>query len=241
MGFLGDMVDTVRDFFGSKSENTNNNNNTNYDTSVQTVYEPDRVRIEELQKENNQMMIEAQKDIIQMNGQMQGLIIEAQVKGFEYASKILTTLTNDINIIAEQRIKLLENGHLDIVARIETMYSKFEKEISKDNDKFNIKTLPKLLGILNKFEEGSTSYKLYEKSITKQIDLNIDFFSEKIKALLKRQQTLIDSSVKTKEHILENSAKIVEDRMKFLEKNLETQQKSLDFKSNSQNLLENKH
>ena len=239
MGFWGDIVGTVKDFFGTKNENTNNNN----DTSVQTIYEPDRVRIEELQKENNQMMIEAQKDIIQMNGQMQSLIIQAQVKGFEYSSNILKDMLSNLNKIAQERMILIENGHFEVVERIEKLYMSLEKEIRTDNTNFNLNDLPQMMEMLEKFDKNSSSHELYKKSVDGQIQMNMEFVNKKISALHERQKMMVASSINTKELVLEQSSKIVEDRMKFLEKNLENnknQQNSLDFKKNSQDLLENK-
>jgi len=209
MDIVGDAVDSI--FGGSSSSSSSRSSN------VTTMYEPDKVRVEELRKENNKLMIDGQKEIIELNAKMKIAMIEAEAKGFEYISNILTKLTKDMNIIAQQRLELLENGHIDIVERIENMYQKLYKEIREDSEKFNLDTLPSMLEMLNKFDKDSSSHRLYEKSIEKQIELNMNFFQEKISALLKRQQSLIDSSIQSKEQILSHSAKIVEDRMLFLQ------------------------
>jgi len=226
MGFFSGLWNgaksVVKAVFGDHSshEETTNTNT----SSTQTVYEPDRVKVTELENDRMDRAIEAQKEIMQMNKEMQLYIMEAHQKGFEHSTQVLKDMMRSLNQIAQERLVLIENGHFEVVEKIEKLYLGLEKEIREDNDGFNMEQLPKMLEMLSKFEIGSTSAKLYEKSIDKQIELNGTFFTQKLSALHERQKLMVASAIKSKEQVLEQSAQIVSDRMKFLDKQLEYQQ-----------------
>lgn len=193
-------------------------------SNTQTVYEPDKVKVAELENGRMDKAIEAQKEIMQMNQEMQLYIMEAHRQGFEHSTQVLKEMMQSLNQIAQERLLLIENGHFEVVEKIENLYLGLEKEIREDNDGFNMEQLPKMLEMLSKFEAGSTSAKLYEKSIDKQIELNGTFFTQKLSALHERQKLMVASAIKSKEQVLDQSSQIVLDRMKFLDKQLELQQ-----------------
>lgn len=219
MGLFSGFVNIVTGFFSSnKSESSSTYHSS---STTQTIYEPDRVRAAELELQRSELLIEGQKDIIELNARMQAAVIEAEARGFEHSANVLKSLTHDMNLMAQQRLTLLENGHFEIVKNIESFYHEFERELQKDNHNFQLEKLPAMFDILNKFPENSTAHKMYSNSIDKQIDLNINFVADKLKGLTQRQQLLIESSVASKQLVLEHSSQIVSDRMKFLEKQLE--------------------
>ena len=226
MGFLGSVWSGVKSvgkaIFGdhSSTETTTNTSVSN----TQTIYEPDKVKVAELENERMDKAIEAQKEIIQMNNEMQLMIMEAHQKGFEHSVRVLKDMMKALNEIAQERLMLIENGHFEVVEKIEKLYLGLEQEIRNDNDEFNMSQLPKMLEMLGKFEAGSPSAKLYEKSIDKQIELNISFFEKKLSALHERQRMMVESAIKSKDLVLEQSSQIVLDRMKFLDKQLDHQQ-----------------
>lgn len=223
--WIGAGLAVVGSIFSHSTENKNTTSNV---SNTQTVYEPDKVKVAELESTRMDKAIEAQKEIIQMNQEMQLYIMEAHQKGFEHSTEVLKDMMRSLNQIAQERLILIENGHFEVVEKIEKLYLGLEKEIRKDNDGFNIEQLPKMLEMLSKFEVGSTQAKLYEKSIDKQIELNIIFFEKKLGALYERQKIMVASAIKSKEQVLEQSSQIVLDRMKFLDKQLE-HQKGMEF------------
>lgn len=222
MSWFGGMVDTISSIFSFSSSSSNNRSeNHNSSSTTQTVYEPDKVRVAELENQRSEMLVEAQKDIIELNARMQAAVIEANVRGFEYSANVLKSLMTDMNIIAQQRLQLLENGHFEIVKQIECLYLDLEREIKKDNEAFQLEKLPQMFDVLNKFSDGSAAHKMYLSSIDQQIQLNISFVADKFKGLTQRQHTLITASTDTKKLVLEQSGQLVADRMKFLEKQIE--------------------
>jgi len=240
MGFLGNLWDgaksVVKTVFGDHSSSETYSSTSA--STTQTIYEPDRVKVAELENDRMDRAIEAQKEIIQMNSEMQLLIMEAHQKGFEHSTQILKEMMQSLNQIAQERLLLIENGHFEVVEKIEKLYLGLEKEIREDNDGFNMDKLPQMLEMLSKFEIGSASARLYEKSIDKQIELNGTFFTQKLSALHERQRIMVESSIKSKEQVLEQSSQIVLDRMKFLDRQLEYQQ-NMQLPSNAPQQIEN--
>jgi len=226
MGFFSSIWNGVKSvgkaIFGDHSSTTTTTNSSVSNT--QTIYEPDRVKVAELENARMDKAIEAQKELIQMNNEMQVMIMEAHQKGFKDSVEVLKEMMRSLNQIAQERLILIENGHFEVVEKIENLYLGLEKEIRKDNDEFNMEQLPKMLEMLNKFDPESQSAKLYAKSVDKQIELNISFFSKKLDALHERQKLMVASAIKSKEQVLDQSAQIVLDRMKFLEAQLKHQQ-----------------
>ena len=228
---LGKSVEAIGKIFGGSSQKSSS------ESSVTTLYEPDRVRIAELEDKKLDKLIKAQRDIVKMNDDMQ----EARLKAQGDMAKTLKELMYEVNIIAQQRLELLENGHFDIVERIEKMYYTLEKEINEDSIKFNKFVLPDLLRELEKFEKETPSYTLYLKSIESEMLSNIEFVKNKLKAVGERQKMLIESSIQTKERLLEHTSKIVEDRMKFFEMEIVKHKEESFIKSDNPHLLiENK-
>jgi len=221
MGLFGDIWGGVKSFFGfGESERSSSTYNYNY--------EPDKVRVAEIEKEKAiklaqidqetiEIKKEAQIEIIKVNAEMQAAIIQARAKGFEYVSKIILEISRDLNTIAEQRYELIETGHIEIVRKIENMYSELRDNIKKDHSKFNLEELPQMLKLLEQYDKTTDSYGLYKTSVEKQIDANLEFTRVQISKMLERQSKLIDSSIVSKNQINDHVAKIVEGRMKYLE------------------------
>jgi hypothetical protein len=218
----GSAISAVGSIFGGGGSSLSHNSSSTSNT--QTMYEPDKVKVAELENNRMDKAIVAQKEIMKMNSEMQLMIMEAHQKGFEKSTIILKDMMKSLNLIAQERLSLIENGHFEIVEKIEKLYIGLEQEIKDDNDGFNMEQLPKMLEMLSKFEADSPSAKLYEKSIDKQIELNGTFFTQKLGALHERQKLMVVSAIKSKEQVLEQSSQIVLDRMKFLDKQLEYQQ-----------------
>jgi hypothetical protein len=228
MGLLGNIWSGIKSvaksIFGDHSSTDNRTSMETSTSNKQIIYEPDRVKIAELENARMDRAIEAQKEIIQINNEMQLMIMEAHQKGFEHSTQVLKDMMRSLNEIAQERLILIENGHFEVVEKIEKLYLELEKEIMTDNDSFNMSQLPKMLEILSKYEIGSASAKLYEKSIDKQIELNGTFFTQKLSALHERQKLMVISAIASKEQVLEQSSQIVLERMRFLDRQLEHQQ-----------------
>ncbi|MDQ7003227.1 MAG: hypothetical protein Q9N02_11195, partial [Ghiorsea sp.] len=175
MGFFSSLWDgaksVVKTIFGDHSSTEATSHTNSSVSSSQIIYEPDKVKIAELENGRMDKAIEAQKEIMHMNNEMQLYIMEAHQKGFEHSTKILKEMMQSLNQIAQERLMLIENGHFEVVEKIEKLYLGLENEIREGNDSFNMRQLPKMLEMLSKFETGSVPAKLYEKSVDQQIEL----------------------------------------------------------------------
>jgi hypothetical protein len=76
---------------------------------------------------------------------MQAAVIEANARGFEHSANVLKSLIHDMNLMAQQRLTLLENGHFEIVKNIEPLYRDFEREVQNDNHAFQVEKLPAMI------------------------------------------------------------------------------------------------
>jgi hypothetical protein len=129
MGFFSNVWNTgksiVKSIFGDHSSHEETTNS--HVSNTQTVYEPDKVKVAELENGRMDKAIEAQKEIIKMNQEMQLYIMEAHQKGFEHSTKVLKEMMRSLNQIAQERLLLIENGHFEVVEKIENLYLGLEK------------------------------------------------------------------------------------------------------------------
>ena len=222
--FVVSAVSGVSEFFSSNSGgggSSSGSHSSSHSSNTQTIYEPDKVRVAELENQHAEILIEGQKDIIEMNARMQVAIIEAEALGLEHKAKVLKSLVSEMNIMAQQRLKLLEEGHFEVVKNLEVFYSEFKREIQNDNHTFHLEILPPVLNTLNQYSEGTTAHKMYANSIEQLIHSNAITVTDSLKGLAQRQQLLIESSIVCKEKTLENAMQLDTNGMQLLEKQIE--------------------
>ena len=107
MGWFSDSIDTVRGWFGKKDSSETKSTSRTSVSNTSTVYEPDKVKVAELENGRMDKAIEAQKEIMQMNHEMQILIMEAHQKGFEHSTQVLKEMMQTLNQIAQERLILI--------------------------------------------------------------------------------------------------------------------------------------
>ncbi len=240
MGFWSSIGSAISSLFGGGSSSSSGGYSVSYShqnhnaTTTSTVYEPDRVKAEELANKRVKLIADSQSELLELNAKFTGLIIQAEARSFQHSAEIMKNLLSDLNIIAEQRLRLIENGHLEIVQQIEDAYSKIEADVKLDNELFANEKMPKMLENLEKFKEGSSAHKTYEKLMNGQVDIHLEFIKNKLHDLRKRQQQLIDSSVNTKNKIIEDTSKLVSEQMLYLDKQLESRKENLKLESQQQ-------
>lgn len=77
-------------------------------------------------------------------------------------AQTIVEMQKQLNDIAQKRLLIIEQGSAAAVQEIESMYSQLEDKIQKDNDTYNTEKLPKLLALLEQYDENSAAHKLYE-------------------------------------------------------------------------------
>jgi diadenosine tetraphosphatase ApaH/serine/threonine PP2A family protein phosphatase len=149
-------------------------------------YDPDKVRVAEIEadtakeiayQENQRIGLikDAQMELMEFSARMEAAVIEAKVRGFEVLQQNLLVMTKALTQIAHERLVLLEQGHLGVVAQIDSHYQQLEIVIHQDNDLYHFEKLPKLLGMLEKFPEGTPGHKLYFKALDQDMAKHVQF------------------------------------------------------------------
>lgn len=199
-----------------------------YHESTQTIYEPDKVRIAEieaqkavaikkLEGENIKLRKEATIEMMETNARFEQLIINAKVEGFKEVSNQLLEMAHEYNLLAEQRIKILEIASGNIVKTMNENYIEFKRQIDKDSTNFMNNDLSDMLAQADKFEKDSASYNIYHEQIKSFSSNFIQNQTDFIKQIHKQQDLMIQSHEDLKKNITEHTNKIVENRIKYLE------------------------
>ncbi len=216
-------------------------------SSTRTIYEPDKVRAAEINKEkaieleklkgnNIKLQKEAKIEIIETNARMEALIVEAKVRGFDMAAQILVTMTKELNLLGEQRIAMIENASASVLKKINEHYLDFKQKINDDTNKFMLGPTIDMLNQLEKFDKDSDAYQMYKK----QIDTHTsDFLSNQnkyVNQVLNQQDKMLDSNIELRKNINTHINSIVENRVKHLEMAVENHKdvKALDLKNQNQ-------
>lgn len=238
---LGGSGGSRRSGGGSRStESTTNNYN----------YEPDKVRVAEIEAESKRDMAyqenqridlikDAQMELIEFNARMEAAVIEAKVRGLNALQQSLLMMTKELTQLAHERIGLLEQGHLDAVVQIDHHYQKLGQEISKENDLYLLEKMPKLLGLLEKYPEDSPCHKLYNKALDQDMARHNQFQLHQIQGIQKRQNMMTESAIVCRKQLEQHVNGLVEIRMNQLQITLDnsSQLTPLQLQAHQQKLL----
>lgn len=209
-----------------------------YHTSKVTNYDPDKVKVAALENERVELVKDAQRELMQLNAQLEVALIEVRCKGFEAMQGAMMNMLREVNILAEERLVLLENGSRDQVQKVEAMYADISKDI--ENDNFMFEKVPQLLEMANKFPEGSPSQNTFMKGIDREMATHFDFKTEQLKKLNERCQTVVNSVITSKERMQIHIDTVIAKRIEQIEQTMQSQAQ-LEFKGTSLQLDPPKH
>ncbi|MBS6643479.1 MAG: lecithin retinol acyltransferase family protein [Clostridiaceae bacterium] len=210
LGFLGKIGSAIKNFFGGGSSGGSR--------SVST-YEPDKVKIAEIESDTKirlahmesdriELMKQARMDLLQFETESRIALEQAKAQGLTVMAQTIIALQEKLNEVAEKRLLIIEKGSLQIIKDIETFYDELGTKIQEDDDRYNTEKLPELLSILEKYEEGSPSHKIYMKRIEEDMALQAKHYTMQIEAVSKRQSQIIDGFLQSKERIIEQTGQI---------------------------------
>lgn len=191
--FMG-IWSTIKSLFGGSS-NGGSRTTTNYN------YEPDKVKIAQ---------IEAEAKI---------LVEEAKAKGFTVMAQTIMAMQEQLTQITKNRIEIIERASLPIVKDIENMYKELNDRIVADYDKYKTEKLPNLLSILEKYPEGTSAHKLYLEQIQDDKKAQLECYHMQLEALKNRQQQIINSFINSRDKILEQTGNLTQNIITNLIKN----------------------
>lgn len=217
MGLWG----AIKSFFGSGSSSGGSRSTTT------TTYEPDKVKIAQIEAENKIRLSELETERIELIKQAQIEIIQneteareaaemARAKGFTVMAQTILALQEKLNEVAQKRLEIIEAGSNPIKQEIEQIYAEFRHKIEEDNDLYMKEKAPNLLEMLNKYPENSTTHKMYAKLIDKDMSNHMEQYNIQIKNLEERQKMVLDSFLKGKEQIIAQTATLTQSMLENL-------------------------
>lgn len=222
MGIFSTIGGFIKGIFGGSSSGASR-------STSSTVYEPDKVRIAEIEKntkirlatmerERQELMHKAQIEFLQAHYDCEEALVQAKVKGFAATAEMIVRMQSKLTEIAETRMAIIEKGSLSIVKDIENFYDELGDKVKADNYEYNIEKLPALLAILEKYEIDSPAHKLYQKRIEEDMRVQGEYYMKQLDNIAIRQQQVIDGFIKNKNNIIEQTDLITKELLASVQK-----------------------
>lgn len=249
MGLIRGGIDFVKGLFGrNRGGGSRSTTNTTYN------YEPDKVkiaeieanaqiRLAELDKDRVELIKNSQIELLEFNANCEIAIEEAKARSLSSMAQSITNLQTQLNEVIAKRLAIIEKGSISIVKEIEGFYKELENQIDEDNYKYSLERMPKLLEILEQYEEGSTAHKLYAKRIQDDMQKQVDHYNLQIESVGKRQDQIIASFLKSKDTIIEQTNDMAQALIDNLQDQMKQKNQLSSPQSNKDNILkiENKN
>ena len=209
------LWDSIKNFFGFGSSSSKSRSTSNHSYN----YEPDKVKIAEIEHDTKlkladkeaeriELMRDAQLELIKAQTMSQMAIEKARGEGMAAMANQLVVLQEKMLDVAKKRIAIIEEGSLPIIREIENFYDEVGNKISVNNDDYNTKKLPQLLGILRQYEAGSPEHEIFSAQIRTDMERQGKFIEQQMMRVSERQNLVLQSSLSSKEKIIEQTGQI---------------------------------
>ena len=226
MGLFGAIGGFVKGLFGGGSRSGGGGG-----YSSNTVYEPDKVKVAEIEsrtkirlanmeQERIELMKQAQLDILQYETQCHIALEEAKARGMSVIAQNIVLMQEKLNEVAERRLQIIEKGSLQIVKEIEAFYDEVGDKIQVENDEYNTKKLPALLEILGKYEQGSPEHQIYMQRIQDDCQRQQQYYLKQIDNVYSRQAQVIAGFISSKEKIVEQTGQVTHEMLEAVQNNI---------------------
>ena len=213
MGFFGKIGGVINSLFGGSKSSGGSR------STSSTVYEPDKVKVAQIEAytkirlatmeaERIEAMKQARLDILEYETQCNIALEQAKVQGFTAMAETILALQEKLNVVAQQRLEIIEKGSLPIIREIESFYEEMGDRIQKNNEEYNLKKLPALLEILRQYDPNSIEYDIYRQQINDDRKLQQQYYIKQIDAVANRQSQVIAGFISSKEKIVEQTGHI---------------------------------
>lgn len=192
-----------------------------------TVYEPDKVKIAEIQQQTQLLMADRELERIQYmnNAQLELLefqtnsriaVEQAKVQGMQVMVHMISEFQERMNQVAQQRLEFIEHGSLHLVKEMEDFYQSLGDKIKEDNDKYNCEKLPQLLALLAQYEEGTPQHTLYMKRIEQDMASQMAHHMSQLEQVGERQKAVQASFLEHKNNISSQTTEITKNILENL-------------------------
>jgi len=174
-------------------------------TITTTTYEPDKVRVAEIENQTKLMLKKLEAENIKLNADLQKelvtlmineekSLIQAKAEGYSY-------LLNEISQFSQSMIELRIQKNIELVKNqnetekdIISYYNDFSKQLEEQNRDFELNHLPQLNKMRNDYEKDSASYTTYSKLIEERLKLHIVNISEETNFFRNQRTKRLESS-----------------------------------------------
>lgn len=163
-----------------------------------------QLRLIDKDNERIGLMREAQIDIIKAQTMSQIMIEKARVEGMTAFAEHLAALQEKMINLSNRRLAIIAECSMPIIRELESYYGEIVASILARREEYSYKKLPPLLAMLEQYKEGTPQYNLYYRQITKDQDMEEEFFTLQINAALDRQKTALESFNRSRETIERN-------------------------------------
>ena len=211
------LWDSIKNFFGFGSSSSKSRSTSSHSYN----YEPDKVKIAEIERDTKlkladkeaeriELMRDAQLELIKAQTMSQMAIDKARGEGMAAMANQLVVLQEKMLDVAKKRIAIIEEGSLPIIREIENFYDEVGNKISANNDEYNTKKLPQLLGILRQYETDSPEHEIFSAQIRADMERQGKFIEQQMARVSERQNLVLQSFLSTKEKIIEQTGQITQ-------------------------------
>lgn len=209
MGLFGKIGSAIKGLFGGNKAGGSR-------STSSTTYEPDKVKVAEIEKETKLRLagLEMEKIELAKNVQLelmekqlycQEALIEAQAKGLAHTATVLVKLGEQFNEITKQRLKIIEAGSMEYIQQYEEFYNELQTKVREESEQFVGTKFLQLTDQLEKFEPNSPSARLFEKSIDQLLSVQMQSFADQLAKLNERHKDVLQSVLQSKQQMLSHS------------------------------------
>lgn len=167
-----------------------------------------QLRLIDKDEERIRLMREAQLDIIQAQTMSQIAIDKMRFEGMAALAEKLIAFQEKMVDLSNKRLLIISTGNMTLVREVERTYKEIGDAIKAEKEEYITKKLPELLSLLAQYEKGSPAYEIYSRQILKDQDIEEEFLSMQMAALLARQQTLENNLGMSAQKIIEQTGEI---------------------------------
>lgn len=243
MGIFGSVGNAIKSFFGGGSRGGSRST-----SNTTTTYEPDKVKIAEIESDTKirlankeleriEAMKQARIDLLEFETQSQIALEQAKAQGLAAMAQTIVALQEKLNEVAEKRLQIIEKSSLQIIREMEGFYKEIGEQIERDDYEYTSKKLPALLDILNKYDSNSAMYKIYEKKILQDMDLQQQHYLKQMEAVTTRQAQVLNNFLSGKDRVIEQTGQITQGMLDVMQQQILQLNTSATTISNSQNVL----
>lgn len=235
--FVSNAASAIGNFFSGGSSNDGGRgrdgggysaSSESYHTSKVTNYDPDKVKVAELENERVGLVKEAQLELLEFNAKIEAAMIEARCRGFHAMQQAMMGMLKEVNVLAEERLMLLEKGSLQQIQQVEAMYADLKFDVQQDD--FLLNKVPQLLNLAGQFPEGSEMRQTFMKGIDQEMATHFSFKTNQLNKLNERCQIVVSSVISSKERMQAHIDTVITKRIEHIEQVMQNNAQ-LEFKN----------